>query len=41
MGFDNHMIAGGRACSTPTQPIHPTTTSETNPYYAEALGGAS
>lgn len=37
MGFDTHMIAGGRACSTSTQPIHPTTTSETSPHYAEAL----
>jgi hypothetical protein len=39
MGFDTHMIAGSRACSTSTQPIHPTITSQTNPHYAEALGG--
>jgi hypothetical protein len=37
MGFDTHMIAGSRACSTSTQPIHPTITSQTNPHYAEAL----
>jgi hypothetical protein len=39
MGFDTHMIAGSRACSTSTQPIHPTITSQTNPHYAEALAG--
>jgi hypothetical protein len=37
MGFDTHMIAGSRACSTSTQPIHPTITSQTSPHYAEAL----
>ena len=38
MGFDTHMIAGSRACSTSTQPIRPTITSQTSPHYAEALG---
>ncbi len=31
------MIAGNRACSIPTQPIHPTITSQTSPHYAETL----
>jgi hypothetical protein len=34
MGFDTHMIAGGRACSTSIPP----TTSQTSPHLAEALG---
>jgi hypothetical protein len=39
MGFDNHMIAGSRACSTSTtRPTHPTITNQTSPHYAEALG---
>ena len=33
MGFDTHMIAGGRACSTSIPP----TTSQTSPHFAEAL----
>jgi hypothetical protein len=37
MGFDIHMIAGSRACSTFTQPIHPTITKQTSLHYAEAL----
>jgi|Tabmets5t2r1_1033131.scaffolds.fasta_scaffold29665_2 hypothetical protein len=37
MGFDTHTIAGSRACSPSTQPIHPTTTRETSPHYAGAL----
>jgi hypothetical protein len=37
MGFDTHMIAGSRACSTSTRPTHPTITNETSPHYAEAL----
>ena len=37
MGFDTHMIAGSRACSTCTRPILPTLTSQTSPHYAEAL----
>jgi hypothetical protein len=41
MGFDTHMIAGSRACSTSTQPIHPTITSQTSPHYAEALPQAA
>jgi hypothetical protein len=38
MGFDTHMIAGGRACSTSIPPTHPTITSQTSPHFAEALG---
>ena len=38
MGLDTHMIAGGRACSTSTQPTHPTITNETSPHYDETLG---
>jgi hypothetical protein len=37
MGFDTHMIAGSRACSTSTRPTHPTITNQTSPHYAEAL----
>jgi hypothetical protein len=37
MGFDNHMIAGSRACSTSTRSTHPTITNQTSPHYAEAL----
>jgi hypothetical protein len=37
MGFDTHMIAGGRACSTSIPPTHPTITSQTSPHFAEAL----
>ena len=37
MGFDTHMVAGSRACSTSTPPTHPTITNETSPHYAEAL----
>jgi hypothetical protein len=37
MGLDTHMIAGSRACSTSTRPIHPTITNQTSPHYAEAL----
>jgi hypothetical protein len=36
MGFDTHMVARSRACST--RPTHPTITNETSPHYAEALG---
>jgi hypothetical protein len=35
MGFDTHMVARSRACST--RPTHPTITNETSPHYAEAL----
>ena len=38
MGFDTHMIAGSRACSTSARLILPTITSQTSPHYAEALG---
>jgi hypothetical protein len=38
MGFDTHMIARSRACSTSIQPIPPTVTSQTSSHYAEALG---
>jgi IS30 family transposase len=37
MGFDTHMIAGSRACSTSTRLTHPTITSQTSPHFAEAL----
>jgi hypothetical protein len=36
MGFDTHMIAGGRACST-LPPTHPTIVNQSNPHFAEAL----
>ncbi len=36
MGFDTHMIAGGRACSTSIPPTRPTITSQTSPHFAEA-----
>jgi hypothetical protein len=35
MGFDTHMIAGSRACSTITRPTRPNITNQTSPYYAE------
>ena len=38
MGFDTHMIAGSRACSTSARLILPTITSQTSPHFAEALG---
>jgi hypothetical protein len=38
MGFNTHMIAGGRACPTSTRLTHPTITSQTSPHYAGALG---
>jgi hypothetical protein len=37
MGFDTHMIAVSRACSTSTRLTHPTLTSQTSPHFAEAL----
>jgi hypothetical protein len=37
MGFDTHMIAGGRACSTSILPTRPIITSQTSPHFAEAL----
>ena len=37
MGFDTHMIAGSRACSTSTVPLTPTTTNQSSPHFAEAL----
>jgi hypothetical protein len=37
MGFDTHMIAGSRACSTSIPPTHPTISNQTNPHFAEAL----
>jgi hypothetical protein len=33
MGFDTHMIAGGRACSTSIPPTHPTITSQISPHF--------
>jgi hypothetical protein len=36
MGFDTHMIAGSRACSTSTRLTHPTITNETTPHFAGA-----
>ena len=33
MGFDTHMIAGGRACPTSIPPTHPTITSQTSPHF--------
>jgi hypothetical protein len=38
MGFDTHMIAGSRACSTSTRLTHSTITNQTSPHFAEALG---
>lgn len=38
MGFDTHMIAGGRACSTSTRLTHPNITNQTGLHFAEALG---
>jgi hypothetical protein len=32
------IIAGGRACSTPTRLTHPVITNETSPHFAETLG---
>jgi hypothetical protein len=37
MGFDTHMIAGSRACSTSTRLTHSTITNQTSPHFAEAL----
>ena len=37
MGFDTHMVADGRACSTSTRLTHPTITNQTSPHFAEAL----
>jgi predicted oxidoreductase len=37
MGFDTHMIAGSRICSTSTRLTHPTITNQTTPHFAEAL----
>jgi hypothetical protein len=37
MGFDTHMIAGSRACSTSTRSSHPIITYKTSPHFAEAL----
>ena len=37
MGFNNHMIAGSRACPSSTRLTHPTITNQTNPHFAEAL----
>jgi hypothetical protein len=39
MGFDTHMIADGRACSTSIRLTHPTITNQTSPHFAEALAG--
>jgi hypothetical protein len=38
MGFEIHMIAGSRACSTFTRLTHPTITKRTSPHFAETLG---
>jgi hypothetical protein len=40
MGFDTHMIAGSRACSTSTRLTHSTITNQTSPHFAEALPAA-
>jgi hypothetical protein len=37
MGFDTHMIAGSRACSTSTRTTHPNIANQSSPDYAEAL----
>jgi hypothetical protein len=39
MGFDTHMVARSRACST--RLTHPTITNKTSPHYAEALPSGS
>jgi hypothetical protein len=36
MGFDTHMIAGSRACSTSTRLTHSTITNQTSPHFAGA-----
>jgi hypothetical protein len=36
-GFDTHMIAGNRACSTCIRAAHPTITNQTSRHYAETL----
>jgi hypothetical protein len=37
MGFDTHMIAGNRACSTSGSATHPTITGQDKPALAETL----
>jgi hypothetical protein len=38
MGFDIHMIAGSRACSTFSPATQPNITNQTSPPYAETPG---
>src|SRR6266511_4604137 len=38
MGFDTHMIAGCRACSTPSPATQPNITNRSNPHYDGTLG---
>jgi len=37
MGFDTHMIAGCRACSTPSPATQPNITNRSNPHYDGTL----
>ena len=37
MGFDIHMIARSRACSTFSRPTQSNITNQTSPHYAETL----
>jgi hypothetical protein len=37
MGFDTHMIAGRRACSSSSPATQPNITNRSNPHYDETL----